>query len=120
MAAPVHRHPRQFTQGLQAAIEAQAERQQEVTHQETPAEVPLAATDHQVLPTGLHQAMTILPARQEAQAATLQAGVQVHILPAVQAVAPRAAIPAADHQEALADPTAVAAAQEAAAEEGNH
>lgn len=68
--------------------------------------------------------MIILPARREAQAATPQAGVQVHILPAAQAVAAEVIqeedSPAADHPEALADPTAVAAAQEAAAEEGNH
>lgn len=68
--------------------------------------------------------MIIHPARRGVQAATPQAGVQVHILPAAQAVAaaaiPAAVSPAVDHPEAQEVRTAVAAAPEAVAEEGNH
>lgn len=104
--------------------EAQAERPPEDSLQDQ-AEVPQqAATDLRDLPTGPRQAMIILPARREAQAATLQAGVQVHILPAAQAVAvaviPAAGSPVADHPEVQVVRTAVAEAPEAVAEEGNH
>ena len=64
--------------------------------------------------------MIIHPARRGAQAATPQAEVQVHILPAAQAVAAatRAAdSPAADRPEVPAAPIAEAD-PEAAAEEG--
>lgn len=68
--------------------------------------------------------MIIHPARRGAQAATPQAEVQVHILPAAQAAAvatiPAAGSPVADHPEAQEVRTAVAAAPEAVAEEGNH
>ena len=66
--------------------------------------------------------MIIHPARRGAQAATPQAEVQAHILPAAQAVAaatPAAVSPAADHPEAQEVRTA-GAAPEAVAEEGNH
>ena len=90
---------------------------------EIPAETPQAAIGLQDL-TGLLQAVTTLPAlHQEDPAVTRPAGVQVHILPAAQAVAaviPEAGSPAVDHPEVQADPTAVAAAPEAVAEEGNH
>lgn len=86
--------------------------------------LPQAVTDHPDR-TDPPQAEVTLPVlHQEVQAVTQQAEVhQVHILPAVQAVAaaiPEAGSPAADHPEAQADPTAVAAAPEAAAEEDNH
>lgn len=68
--------------------------------------------------------MIILPARREAQAATPQAGAQAHILPAAQAAAvaaiPAAGSPEADHPEVQVVRTAVEAAPEAVAEEGNH
>ena len=66
--------------------------------------------------------MIIHPARRGAQAVTPQAEVQVHILPAAQAVAAATQVavsPAADHPEAQEVRTA-AAAPEAVAEEGNH
>ena len=99
------------------------ERHQEATHQVVPAGVLLEATGLRDLLTGPHPAMIIHPARRGAQAATPQAEVQVHILPAVQAVAAATQVavsPAADHPEAQEVRTAVAAAPEAVAEEGNH
>ena len=67
--------------------------------------------------------MIILPARRGAQAATPQAGAQVHILPAAQAAAvatiPAAGSPVADHPEVQVVRTAEEAAPEAVAEEGN-
>ena len=118
-----HAHPhRQCTQDLQAEAEVQAEYPPEVILQEIPAEVHLEATDPQGLPIGLHPVVTTLQARREAQAVTPQAGVQVHILPAVLAVAAatqEADSPAADHREVQVVRTAEAA-PEAAAEEDNH
>ena len=109
----------QARQSIQDRLHPEAVREQFLP--ETLAEVlPQAATDRRDR-IGHPQAATTPPVlHQEAQAATLQAGVQARTLRAVQAAA-RQATPAVVHPEVVPVAlTAVEAAQEAAAEEGNH
>jgi len=118
-------HPRLRTQDRRAVAD-QADQPQVDSRQAVQAGVlPQAVTDHPDRTDPPQAAVTPPVLLQEVPAVTQQAEVrQVHILPAVQAVVaaaiPEAGSPAADHPEVQADPTAVAAAPEAAEEEGNH